>query len=35
MKSKRKAWNKINWTNDELGFLIVYNDRYITCNRYV
>jgi len=30
MKNKRKAWNKINWTNDELGFLIVYNDRYTT-----
>ena len=25
---RKKACNKISWTADELGFLIVYNDRY-------
>lgn len=25
---KKIPWNKIKWTDDEIGFLIVYNDRY-------
>ena len=25
---KKTPWNKIKWTDDEIGFLVVYNDRY-------
>lgn len=28
MNMKKIPWNKIKWTTDEVGFLIVYNDRY-------
>lgn len=25
---RRESWNKLKWTDDEIGFLLIYNDRY-------